>query len=206
MATEVTTTQDPAKEAGWKPYRLSVRQFLAMIDAGIFPDDARIELLGGFLADQMTKYPPHNFVVGRLGRILGRILPAPWFVGEEKPVKLGRLWYPEPDIAVVRGPDDLFEKRAPQAADLGLLIEVADSSYPLDRGLKWRRYASARIALYWIVNIPDRRVEVYRDPSGRGRSAGYRQANTFGEGDEVPVVIEGQEIGRIAVGQILPRT
>ena len=188
-----------------KPYRFDVRQYLAMIGAGVFPEGAHVELLGGDLVEKMTRYPPHDFVVGRLGRILGRTLPEPWFVLEEKPVKLGRLWYPEPDIAVVRGPDDLFEKRTPEAADVGLLIEVAESSYPLDRGKKWRLYASARVAFYWIVNIPRRRIEVYCDPSGKGHSAIYRQDTPFLEGQSVPVVLDGQEVGRIAVNDLLPR-
>jgi Uma2 family endonuclease len=198
-------TDTRATEPGARLHRLTVRQYLAMIEADILPDRAHVELLGGALVEKMTKNPPHNLVVGRLGRMLGQILPEPWFVSEEKPVKLGRFWYPEPDIAVVRGPDDLFEKRAPEAADVGLLIEAAESSYTLDRGKKWRRYASARVPFYWIVNLPQRRIEVYSDPSGKGHSASYRQGTNCGDGEAIPVSLEGQEFGRIAVSDILPR-
>jgi hypothetical protein len=200
MATDTLATP-----TGVRLYRLSVDQYLAAIQGNIIPDSAHSELLGGVLVDTMSKNAPHCIVVGRLGSRLGRIVPEPWFVREEKAVKLGRFWYPEPDIAIIRGPDDLFEKQAPQAADIGFLIEASDSSYSIDRGKKWRRYAGARVGIYWIVNISQRRIEVYTDPFGPGRSAAYRQATMFVEGDEVPVVLDGQEIGRIAVRDILPR-
>jgi Uma2 family endonuclease len=200
MATDTRATW-----SGVRPYRLTVRQYLAMLGTEILPDRVHVELLGGALVEKMTKYPPHDFVVGRLNRLLGRILPEPWFISEEKPVKVGRFWYPEPDIAVVWGPDDLFEKRTPAAADVGMLMEAAETSYALDRGKKWRRYASVRVPFYWIVNIPQRRIEVYGDPSGRGRSASYRQGTTFGDGETVPVILDGHEIGRLAVSDILPK-
>jgi Putative restriction endonuclease len=198
-------TDTQATKTGVRPYRITVEQYLAMIDANILPDGVHAELLGGVLIEKMTKNPPHSLVILRLSKIFHRILPESWLISEEKPVKLGRFWYPEPDIAIVRGPDELYEKRAPKAAELGLLIEVADSSYAIDRGKKWRRYASSCVASYWIVNLQKRRIEVYGDPSGRGRAASYRQVTFFGEGEEVAIRLDGQEIGRIAVGDILPR-
>jgi Uma2 family endonuclease len=199
-----TATRTPATGSGVVFYRLSVRQFEKMIDAGVFPDGARVELLGGMLVDQMTKNDHHNFTVGRLGKILGRLLPSDWFAREEKSVRLGLLWRPEPDVAVVRGPDDLYRDRTPQAKDIGLVIEVVDTTYAKDRGEKWRGYAAARVRTYWIVNLPARRVEVYTDPTARGLAAKYRACVTYSPGDEVPVMIEDREVGRVAVRDILP--
>ena len=85
-----------------------------------------------------------------------------------------------------------------------MLIEVADTSYSIDRGMKWQKYAAVKIATYWIVNLPQRQIEVYTAPSGRGKSAGYRDVTIYGEDDEVPLIIEGRELGRIKVGDILP--
>jgi len=201
MATE---TQPRATEAAWKPYRLSARQFLAMIDAGIFPEGAHVELLGGVLVEQMTKNNAHDFTVSRLGRLLARVLPEPWFAREEKSITLGRSWRPEPDLVVLRGPDDNYRDRSPTAKDIGFLVEVSASSAALDRGPKLRRYAAAGIPVYWIVHLSKRQVEVYRDPSGRGRSAGYRRADTFGIDAEAPVEIDGREVGRVAVRDVLP--
>ena len=84
-----------------------------------------------------------------------------------------------------------------------LLVEVADSFYPRDRGLKWRGYAAARVPAYWIVHLPGRQVEVYGDPTGRGRSAAYQTTRTYGEAERVPVTVEGREVGQIAVKDLL---
>ncbi len=199
MATDART-----RTTGPRLYRVSVQQYLKMIKAGVFPETAHLELLGGKLVEKMTKYPPHSFVVGRLGRMLGRIVPEPWFVSEEKPVKLGRFWYPEPDLAVVRGPDSRFESKTPEAIDLGLVVEVAESSYVMDRGRKWQLYASAGVSSYWIANLAQRRFEVFSDPSGKGRSAAYRQVQIYVDGQSIPLWLEGREIGQIAVSDALP--
>jgi Uma2 family endonuclease len=204
MEPEPMATDAQAQSTRPRLYRISVRQYLKMIKAGVFSETARIELLGGKLVEKVTRNPPHSFVVGRLGRMLGRILPDPWFVSEEKPVKLGRYWFPEPVIAVVRGPDHRFETKTPEAIDLGLVVEVSESSYLMDRGRKWNLYASARVPTYWIVNLAQRRFEIFGEPSGRGRSAAYRQAQVYVDGQSIPVWIDGQEIGQIAVSDALP--
>ena len=198
-------TDTPTTTASVRFYRLSGDQCMAAVKTNIFSKSAKAELLGGVLINKMTKNPPHNVVIIRLGKMFHRILPDPWFVCEEKSDKLGRFRYPEPDIAIVRGPVDPYERQLPQSADLGLLIEAADSSDPIDRGKKWRRYAAARVPIYWIVNLQPRLIEVYSDPSGWGRSASYRQASSYGDGDSVPIILDGREIGRIGVDDILPR-
>jgi hypothetical protein len=124
--------------SGIVPYRLTVRQFEQMIDAGVFGDEDHVELLGGLLVDKMVKKDPHNFSVGELGEALRDIVKPDWIVREEKSVVLGRSWRPEPDIAVARGPGTRYRSSAPRRADLGLLAEVADASYQIDRGKKRR--------------------------------------------------------------------
>jgi Uma2 family endonuclease len=132
------------------------------------------------------------------------LLPGGWFVNEEKPIRLSRWSQPEPDVAVIRGRLKDYGEKGPTAVHVGLLAEVADSSYPKDRGAKWRKYAAARIAVYWIVNLPLRQIEVYTSPSGRGKSAAYQGAATYGADDEIPVSLEGRELGRIKVRAVLP--
>lgn len=206
MATDVPPqAQEEAAARGWRPYRLTVRQYLKMIEAGVFPDDAHVELLGGLLVQQMTKYDPHDFTTDNLGRTLDRLLTDDWIVRQEKSAVLGRHWRPEPDLAVVRGPARRYESQAPGPADVALLIEVADSSYGIDRGAKWRRYAAVGIPAYWIVHLAKRRIEVYTDPAGRGRSASYRSTFTFDDDDRIPVIIGGREISRLVVRDMLPR-
>lgn len=200
MATDIQTATEPRTRL----YRLDVDQVFAMINAGILPDHARVELLGGLLVHKMTKNPPHSFTIGQAGDLLRGTLPAGWIVREEKSITLGRFWCPEPDLAVVRGPNDRYRKDHPSAADIALLIEVSDTTYALDRGIKWRRYAACGVAIYWIVNLAARTAEVYTQPSGRGKSAGYGASHVYGPDDAVPVSLDGQPAGMIAVKDLLP--
>jgi Uma2 family endonuclease len=206
VPTEATSapTQAPPAGGGVVPYRLTVDQFLRMIDVGIFRERDHVELLGGILVRKMTKNDPHDFAIETLGDILRRLPSGGLRVREEKSVVLGAHWRPEPDIAVVRAHREGGRIQAPAAADLLMLVEVADSSYTTDRGLKWRRYAASGVPVYWIVNIPGRRVEVYSAPDGSGAAAVYRDERSFGPDDEIPIVIEGREVGRLAVRDILP--
>jgi Uma2 family endonuclease len=211
MATQIQTaipTQadpdlSPRGQSGLVPYRLTVRQFEKMIDCGILRADDRVELLAGLLIKKMTTYDPHDFAVDQLGAVLGRILPDDWIARQEKSVVLGRYWRPQPDIAVARGPRTRYRSKAPRAADLGFLAEVADSSYAKDRGPKWKKYAGCGVPTYWIVNIPERRIEVYSSPSGRGKSARYTDHKNYGPDEEVPIIVEGRELGRIKVSEIV---
>ena len=158
-ASEAVDTSQQTGREGSNLYRLSVKQFLQMVDAGILKEDQRIELLGGLLVEKMTKYPPHNFGVGSLAEYLRNIVAPGWIVREEKSLDLDPLSRPEPDIVVARGPYSLYSQRDPTVKDIALVIEVSDSSYSEDRGRKWHLYAAAKIPLYIILNIQARRFE-----------------------------------------------
>ena len=106
---------------------------------------------------------------------------------------------PEPDVAIVRGTDDDYEHRHPGPTDVGLLVEVSDATLDRDRDEKRPAYARGGIAVYWIINLVDRQVEVYTDPGPDG----YRSSRVFTPGQVVPVVIDGRQIGQIAVDDIL---
>jgi hypothetical protein len=78
-----------------------------------------------------------------------------------------------------------------------------ETTYLTDRADRWRIYATARIPAYWIVHMGERRVEIYRDPIGRAQTATYRLSETFGSEDHVPLILDGLEVGRIAVKEFL---
>lgn len=203
MATAERTSDVWAGEAGIVPYRLTVSQFLKMIDAGVFPNDAHVELLGGLLVDKIVKKNAHNYAVDKLADDLRRLLSEGYRVREEKSYLHGRYDRPEPDIAVVRGSVDDYRHREPRPKDIALLIEVADVSYAKDRGAKWWRYASAGIPTYVIVNLKKEQVEVCSDPAGRGDAAAYRVVNIFGVRERFPIIIDSREVGCIAVKDLL---
>jgi Uma2 family endonuclease len=85
-----------------------------------------------------------------------------------------------------------------------LIVEVADSSLRRDRVFKKRLYAAAGILVYWVVNLPEARIEVYTDPSGPIERPDYHQRRDYGQSDTVPVLIDGVEVGRLPVHELLP--
>jgi hypothetical protein len=179
-----------------------------MAKAGILKECAPIVLLDGLLVTKMTKGDPHITSV-RLGQeALRRILPDGWITGKEDPIALpkgraGRDSEPEPDLSVLRGTIRDYARRKPLPADVPLIVEVADTTLAEDRkGLT--RYAWAAIPTVWIINLNARVIEVYTEPSGPAEPPGYRTRRDYGPEDTVPVVLDGVEVGRIALADLLP--
>jgi Uma2 family endonuclease len=179
-------------------YRVSVRKFDRMCAAGLF-DDEKVELLGGILT-MMASGPAHDNAVLSLRDQLLRILPNDrWTVRDDMPIGLGKFWKPLPDIAVVRGIRTDYLNRTPGRLDVALIIEISDSTYGKDTGTKLRRYERCGIPLYWVVDLPRRRVEV-REMSAKGLSVPV----LYQEHEEIPVVLDGQDYGQVCVRDILP--
>ena len=183
-------------------YRLSVHQYERMGEAGILTEEDRVELVGGDLVRKMTKGQPHTAAIVETRDALLRVLPSGWHLQQEGPVRIPPFDEPEPDLAVVRGRsrDYVALKRPPEPQDIAMVIEVADASLGRDRGEKRRAYAQGRIPIYWIVNLVDRRLEVYTKP----QDLGYADCQVLGPDEAVPVVIDQSIVGSISVAELLP--
>ena len=105
----------------------------------------------------------HAVGVGRTGDLLRAALPAGWLVRVQMPVALDDESEPEPDLAVVAGAWADYDAGHPFRP--ALVVEVAESSLLFDRAEKGSLYARAGIADYWILNLVDRVLEVYREPA-----------------------------------------
>ncbi len=186
-------------------YRLSVDKYESLVRAGVFTKRDRLELIEGLLVAKTTQYPAHS-VCAELCRVaLGRILPPGWHLRVERPLRIpSRASVPEPDLVIARGEIRDFAANHPEPADVALVVEVADSSLDDDRKLMSRVYGGGGVPVYWVVNLPDRQVEVYSDPSGSSAPAGYGKVAIFRPGGEIAVGIAGIEIGRIPVADLLP--
>ena len=189
-------------------YRFDVRQFRRMSAAGIF-DDQKVELVAGRIYP-LTDLPPHVFTVGRLHEALRVMFPRnQWTIREEKPILINRFWAPKPDLSVLRGGDTVFATRLPRPADVALLIEVADTTYRRDRGVKWRKYAAAGIPVYIIVRLKGSEtvLEIWTGPTGRGRSAQYSHSASYSAraAELAPVEIDGNCSGQITVADLVAR-
>ena len=183
-------------------YRLSLDQYHRMTEANVLTVDDKVELLDGLLITKMTRKPPHDDSIARLMRRLARLLPDEWTLRVQSAVSFAGS-EPEPDFAVARGSEGTYSRRHPTPRDVELIVEVADSSYLPDKRDKGTRYARARIPQYWIVNVVDRRVEVYTSPKG-GRSPRYQERRDYGPEDSVPLVLVGRQLALLPVRELLP--
>ena len=190
-------------EAVDRLYRLTVHQYDEMTKMGILTEEDNVELLEGFILAKMTKHAPHIVATGLAQDVLASRLPQGWHVSIQDPITTIDS-RPEPDVKIVRGRRRDYLTRNATAVDVPLVIEVADSSLPFDRRIKKRIYASADISIYWIVNLNDRCVEVYENPTGPCDAPDYRKTIVFKENETLPLILLGQEVGRIEVGELLP--
>lgn len=184
-------------------HRFSVKQYQKMIENGVITEDDDLELLEGYLVEKMSRNAPHDGGLDLMRDALYRLLPVDWWMRVQEGVAL-RDSVPEPDIAVVRGNARTYLKRHPAPADVGVVMEISDSSLDNDRDDKTRIYARAGLPIYWIVNLVDRQVEVYEQPSGPTPNPCYASIQVFKPGDVVRFVLDGNVIGTIPVADLLP--
>jgi hypothetical protein len=183
-------------------YRFTVAQYHRMTEAGVLTEDDRVELLEGWIVHKMPHNPPHDATITRIQRRLTRILPDEWLLRIQCAITTPDS-EPEPDLAVVQGPEEVYFARHPGPGDIALLIEVADTTIEQDRGEKRRLYARARIAAYWIVNLPESKIEVYTSPRA-GKSPAYRQQQDYGLADSLPLSVAGRVLAHLPVAELLP--
>ena len=171
-------------------------------------DDRKVELLDGLLVRKMTKGDRHIIATHLIRDALAALVPRGWYVFKEDPVALpdgpgGHASMPEPDAAVIRGGIRDYRARRVSPADMALVVEVAETSLRGDR-LKLARYAWAGVPTAWLVNLIDNTVEAHSSPTGPDDPARYRVVTVLSASGEVPVVIDGLEVGRLAVADLLP--
>lgn len=161
------------RELGDRAVAIDVDQYHEMIRVGILPEGAPIELIDGMLVRKdrskrgeppMSIYPRHSTGVKRVDRLDGPLGVFGLMTRTQQPVTLPPSGEPEPDGAIVRGPIERFVDRHPAAADICVVLEVAESSLDYDRTTKLRIYALADIPQYVIVNLVDDVIEVHADP------------------------------------------
>lgn len=170
--------------------RLSLAEYDRMIACGVFDrrERLRLELIHGELRDMAPIGPDHEDILDLL---------LEWSMDEVPRQKIrvrvqNSIGFPpfdsapEPDLVWVVKRS--YRRGRPTAGDVLLVIEIADSSLRYDCGEKAALYAAAGIADYWVVNVPDRLIEVRRDPE----QDGYRSIRAFrGEEEIQPLAVPG---------------
>jgi len=144
--------------------RFTVDEYHRMVDAGVLHEDDRVELLDGEIVEMTPIGPRHAGCVDRLLYRLSRLCGAQAVLRVQGPVVLGLRSEPEPDVTLLRPPIEQYANAHPRAADILLVIEVAETSVEYDRSVKLPLYARMGIPEAWLVNLPADRIETYRDP------------------------------------------
>ena len=205
-ATQPQTQTAPAPDPVFEHrHRFSVEEYFQIIESGALGPEPRTELIDGVIIDKMTKNSPHIIATDLVQYLFIRLVPAGYFFTMGNPVVIEALnSVPEPDAMVVRDDPRDIRGRGATPAVTALAVEVADTPYALDRSRKSKLYAMAGIPIFWLVDLNRRRLEVFSNLSGQGDQSQYDSAKSFGESDEAPFVLDGQEIARFRVSEILP--
>lgn len=141
----------------------TVAEYHRMIEAGILTSADRVELLEGQIVQMSPQRPPHSATTQRTSDYLKAQLQGIAYVRMQLPITLSRS-EPEPDVAIVALDANDYEDRHPTPSDIFLLIEVAYTTLETDREEKAPIYARENILEYWILDVCDRRVYVFRNP------------------------------------------
>jgi Uma2 family endonuclease len=192
-------------QVGFRKFTLD--EYHRMIENGVLTDGEPYELLEGNLVLKMSRGNAHDSALQALAEQFYRVVfagPAGWSVRGQSAVTLPPDGSePEPDLAVVRGNATTYRDHHPGPGEIGLLVEVADSSLLVDRHDKGRIYARAGVPVYWVVNVVDKVIEVYTQPSGPTAAPAYARRDDYPPGTAVPVVLDGATVGTVAVAEVV---
>lgn len=184
------------------PHRWTREEYYKIGELGFF-DGKRVELIEGEVIEMSPVYSPHVTSIVVTADVFRLAFGKGWVIREEKPISLGESSDPEPDIAIVAGKARDYKDAHPTTA--ALVVEVSDSSLTYDRNEKASLYAKSGIKDYWIVNLQDRQVEVYRRPIADDSAEfgfSYATKMIFKEGDSVTPLARSK--AKIAVSDLLP--
>ncbi len=196
------TTGSTAAGPRWIPsslYRMTLEKYESLIDLGFFSKRDDVHLINGYLVNRMPESPLHGAVCEVIRLAIEAILLATWHTRSEKGLRIpAQVSMPRPDLVIVRGAPRDYLARYPEPADAALVVEVSYTSPDEDRAMA-DIYGAGGIPAYWIVNLVDGQVEVYSDPGPDG----YRTHEVLAPGHLLHMVVDGVEIGEIAVADIL---
>lgn len=176
--------------------RWTREEYERTVAAGAFAPDARVQLIQGDIVEMTPQGAAHVAAVRAVEEALRSVFSTGHDVRVQAPLALLHDSEPEPDVAVVHGSFRDYRDHHPERAVL--VAEVSDTSLEFDRTRKAAMYARGGVPEYWIVNLVDRQLEVYRDP----REGAYVTRQVFIAGDVIAPV--ANPAAHIQVASLLP--
>ena len=168
-------------EAPFTIRKWTVKEYHKLGEMGFFHPEERVELLSGNIIKMSAKGTAHTSALGRTDRLLQNLFENLAWVRLQDPIALDDNSEPEPDIAVVRIDPFDYATHHPTPSEVYLIIEVADSSLTFDREIKAKAYARSGITDYWVLNVNERQLHVFREPAVDG----YQSELILGENGSI---------------------
>ena len=148
--------------------RISADRYQKMVATGVLTKYDRVELIDGDMLNMAPIGPPHSAVVARLTKQFVLSVVDSAIVSPGGSIRLGDYSVAQPDLMLLKPRADFYAGQIPTPPDVLLLVEVSESSLAFDQSTKRALYARHGVEEYWVVDIPDKRVHVYRRPAGDG--------------------------------------
>jgi Uma2 family endonuclease len=155
----------------------TIQDYHQTIETGLL-NERKVELICGEIIEMSPEGAPHSSYCGEIGEYLRKILGDRAKVREAHPITLSNNSEPEPDLAIVRTRSTLYRDRHPYPEDIFWLVEIANSTLAKDIGMKKDLYANAGIKEYWVLNLPESVLVVFRDLA----ISGYQSTTSFTTG------------------------
>ncbi|MGD1702925.1 Uma2 family endonuclease [Dapis sp. BLCC M229] len=161
----------------------TVEQYYKMLEAGVFNENERVELIRGEIINMSPMGYHHAGRLNRLNELFFLRLAQTVTIGIQVPVRLNNTSEPQPDVSLLQRRPDFYETQLPQPENVFLLIEVSDTTIKYDREVKVPLYAENNIVEVWLVNLTEKCLEVYRQPTANG----YQTVQTFQKGESLTI-------------------
>ena len=174
------TISRPFSTNGVKPRLITVAEYDRMIEAGIYTENDRIELLNGEIIELMPKGPKHVYFNEKIADILREKLGKTADVRSQNPIILDDFSEPEPDIVLAIPPRENYLETHPTSSDILLIMEISDTTLTYDREAKAKAYSRNGIQQYIVLNVQDNSLEDYRNPAADG----YQSKQTYRNSDK----------------------
>ncbi len=186
--------------SGVKRRKWTQKEYYQMAELGFFRGK-RVELIEGEIIEMAAMKSAHATGLALIERVLTTVFSVNYIVRTQMPMDFGKTNAPEPDAAVIKGDIRDFAESHPNTAEL--IVEVSDSTLHYDRTVKVGLYAQHKIQEYWILNLPSRCLEVYRQPK-KDRKLGfiYQEIQILSGDDAVSPLAAAN--AKIKIADLLP--
>jgi|SRR5579883_525819 len=201
IATSPTgVTTPPPKAAGPRPWKWTLDQYREFCQRGFF-DGGRVEFVFGEIIDKGKQGWPHAMTLDLSVEVLRRVFAPGHWIYTQSPFPIAGS-EPEPDAAVIPGAPRDYTNHPTTAV---LIVEVSDTTLNYDLTTKAELYATAGIAEYWVLDVENRQLHVFRDPrplpTGLGATA-YKTHLTLAPTDHVSPLAAASS--SILISELLP--